>query len=87
MQIAVQIALVFAKMARFDHPQQWPSLFSDLLGQVPGGSTLMIRRTYFIMHHVLKELSSKRLAADQKNFAEVCSAAAGCLEDALPAAV
>jgi hypothetical protein len=36
-----------------------------------GPSMLMVRRTYFVLHHVLKELSSKRLAADQRAFAEV----------------
>ncbi|WIA20395.1 hypothetical protein OEZ85_004815 [Tetradesmus obliquus] len=30
-KIAVQVALVVAKVARFDFPSQWPSLFSDLL--------------------------------------------------------
>jgi hypothetical protein len=87
LQIAVQIALVIAKAARFDFPQQWPSLFSDLLaglnsssaaGQQPGQQqttqqqqVLLVRRTYFVLHHVLKELSSKRLASDQKAFAQV----------------
>lgn len=76
-----------AKVARFDFPSQWPSLFSDLLaglepnaaaaatagggGSAAGPSLLLVRRTYFVLHHVLKELSSKRLAADQKAFAEV----------------
>jgi hypothetical protein len=36
-----------------------------------GGSTLIVRRVYYILHHILKELSSKRLAADQRAFAEV----------------
>lgn len=36
-----------------------------------GASTLNVRRVYFTLHHVLKELSSKRLAADQRAFAEV----------------
>lgn len=70
-QIATQVALVFAKAARFDYPKEWPGLFTDLLGLVPSGDTLVIRRVYFILHHVLKELSSKRLAADQKNFAAI----------------
>eukprot|EP00878_Enallax_costatus_P025072 GHUV01026793.1.p1 GENE.GHUV01026793.1~~GHUV01026793.1.p1 ORF type:complete len:237 (+),score=29.13 GHUV01026793.1:355-1065(+) len=85
-QIAVQIALVIAKVARFDFPTQWPTLFHDLLagitpvpqavgapadGQQPPPSPLLVRRTYFVLHHVLKELSSKRLAADQKAFAQV----------------
>lgn len=78
----MQIALVIAKAARFDFPQQWPSLFSDLLAGLnssaaqPGQQTAqqqaqLVRRTYFVLHHVLKELSSKRLAADQKAFAQV----------------
>jgi hypothetical protein len=78
----VQIALVIAKAARFDFPQQWPTLFSDLLAglnsntaqpaqQSPQQQMLLVRRTYFVLHHVLKELSSKRLAADQKAFAQV----------------
>lgn len=75
MQIAVQTALVVAKAARFDYPRDWPSLFNDLLGQVHGGDKLTVRRVYFVLHHVLKELSSKRLVADQKNFAEVGQAA------------
>lgn len=83
-QIAVQIALVIAKAARFDFPQQWPSLFNDLLAGLANSSAapagqqlpqqqqvLLVRRTYFVLHHVLKELSSKRLAADQKAFAQV----------------
>lgn len=81
----MQIALVIAKAARFDFPQQWPTLFNDLLAGVSNSSAapagqqlsqqqqvLLVRRTYFVLHHVLKELSSKRLAADQKAFAQVC---------------
>ena len=29
------------------------------------------RRVYLVLHHVLKELASKRLPMDQRNFAEV----------------
>jgi hypothetical protein len=35
-----------------------------------------VRRVYFVLHHVLKELASKRLAADQRNFAEARGARA-----------
>ena len=31
------------------------------------------RRVYLVLHHVLKELASKRLPMDQRNFAEVSS--------------
>jgi len=70
-QIAVQIALSFAKVARHDFPREWPSLFQDLLARQDGGDLLLQRRVYLVLHHVLKELSSKRLTADQKNFAEI----------------
>ena len=74
----MQIALVYAKVARNDYPREWPSLFHDLLSNLDAAAsmagssgTLMVRRVYLVLHHVLKELSSKRLVADQKNFAEV----------------
>lgn len=70
MQFAVQIAVVFAKVARMDYPRQWPSLMEDLLGVLGGGDALRRRRGYLVLHHVLKELSSKRLAADQRNFSQ-----------------
>ena len=72
-QFAVQIAVVIAKVARNDYPRQWPALFADLLTHGRSGSTLTVRRTHLVLHHILKELASKRLAADKKVFAEVCS--------------
>ena len=70
-QIAVQVAVVFAKVARNDYPRQWQSVFVDLTALMQTGSTLTVRRIYLVLHHILKELSSKRLASDQKNFADV----------------
>jgi hypothetical protein len=67
----VQVALVFAKAARHDFPREWPDLFTALLSQLPGAAPQRVRRTYFVLHHILKELSTKRLVADQKHFAEV----------------
>lgn len=40
-------------------------------GPLQGGSTLAVRRVYLVLHHILKELASKRLLADQKNFEQV----------------
>ena len=71
MQFAVQIAVCFAKVARQDYPKMWPSLFEDLTGHMQGGGALISRRVYLVLHHVLKELATKRLATDQKNFAQV----------------
>lgn len=69
----MQVAVVIAKVARNDYPRQWPALFADLLAHGRSGSALTVRRTYLVLHHILKELASKRLAADKKVFAEVCS--------------
>ena len=66
----MQIAVVFAKIARVDYPQHWPTLIDDLLAALTGSDALKRRRGYLVLHHVLKELSSKRLAADQRNFAQ-----------------
>ena len=71
LQFAVLLALVFAKIARLDYPRYWPSLMDDLLAVTGEGDGLRRRRAYLVLHHVLKELSSKRLAADQRTFAEV----------------
>ncbi len=93
----MQVALVYAKIARNDYPREWPSLFQDLLSNLAGassaappgggagggtggstaGGTLLVRRVYLILHHIVKELSSKRLFADQKNFSEVRSLSMG----------
>ncbi len=35
---------MFAKVARFDYPSEWPGLFSDLMGGLAGGSPLHARR-------------------------------------------
>ena len=77
-QIAVQTAVVLAKVARLDFPKAWPSLFTDLLGRLQAASatpdssgTLTSRRCYLALHHTLKELSTKRLAPDQRTFSEV----------------
>lgn len=38
-QIAAQVAVTFAKVARQDFPREWPSLLSDLLGQLQVGGS------------------------------------------------
>jgi hypothetical protein len=76
-QIAVQNAVTLARVARIDYPKAWPSLFRDLLDRLHAAAqagehgTLTCRRAYLALHHILKELSSKRLASDQRVFAEV----------------
>lgn len=43
LQIAVQVALVFAKIARVDYPRAWSTLFSDLLAKLQSQNSLLIR--------------------------------------------
>lgn len=72
-QIAVQLSVLLAKVARVDHPRDWPDLFDRLLGAMGAAAEdmLMTRRLYLTLHHVVKELASKRLAADQRAFEEL----------------
>jgi hypothetical protein len=80
-QIAIQLAVVVSKMARFDYPKSWPQLFTELVSRLPPptsaesiqSNTVVAtpRRTALVLHHVLKELSSKRLASDQKCFEQL----------------
>lgn len=63
-------------MARCDYPRHWPSLLGDLAGRVSspaGPGSLQARRAFLVLHHILKEMSSRRLMADQRTFAEVRS--------------
>ena len=49
-----------------------PDLFSVLAQQLHSADVLASHRIFMILFRTLKELSTKRLTADQKNFAEVC---------------
>lgn len=73
LQIAAQLAVTIAKVARSDFPSAWPSLFHDLLAllHAPSSTPQTSRRIYLSLHVVLKELASKRLAADQRVFVQV----------------
>jgi len=73
--VALQVAVAAARVARVDYPREWGSLLSDLLGMLrsDAGDVLRERRVYLALHHVLKELASKRLLADQKAFHQVCA--------------
>lgn len=43
-QIVLQVALTYAKIARFDYPSDWPTLFHDLMANLSTGSALAVRR-------------------------------------------
>jgi Importin-beta N-terminal domain len=67
---ALQVALAVAKMARHDYPTAWPTLLDELLSPVANGaaSGLAVRRIWLALHHVVKQLATKRLPADKRNF-------------------
>lgn len=48
-----------------------PELFPALLQKLQSPDVLLTQRVYLVLNQTLKELSTKRLAADQRNFAEV----------------
>eukprot|EP00897_Mesotaenium_endlicherianum_P007868 jgi/Mesen1/7109/ME000369S06434 len=70
-QVAVQLAVLISKIARFDYPREWPELFPALISKLQSPDVLLTQRVYLVLNQVLKELSSKRLGVDQKNFASV----------------
>ncbi|KAF2186512.1 ARM repeat-containing protein [Zopfia rhizophila CBS 207.26] len=65
-RLALQSALVIAKIVRFEFPNEWPELFQQLL-QVLRSSTesvvnrLQLPRSLLILLHIIKELSTGRL--------------------------
>jgi hypothetical protein len=71
MQLALPVAVAFARVARADYPRHWPSLFQDLISLLNSHDALTTRRTFLVLHHILKELASMRLPADRRNFTEV----------------
>lgn len=72
-QISLTLAVLISKIARIDYPKEWPELFSVLAQQLQSSDVLTSHRIFMILFRTLKELSTKRLASDQKNFAEITS--------------
>ncbi|XP_024037538.1 importin-11 isoform X3 [Citrus clementina] len=72
-QVAQMLAVLISKIARFDYPREWPQLFSVLAQQLQAADVLTSHRIFMILFRTLKELSTKRLTADQRNFAEISS--------------
>ncbi|XP_068167834.1 importin-11 isoform X1 [Antennarius striatus] len=70
-QIATQIAVLIAKVARLDCPRQWPELIPILLESVKGQDGLQQHRALLTFYHVTKTLASKRLAQDRRLFQDL----------------
>ncbi|KAF3851212.1 hypothetical protein F7725_012984 [Dissostichus mawsoni] len=72
-QIATQIAVLIAKVARLDCPRQWPELIPILLESIKGQDGLQQHRALLTFYHVTKTLASKRLAQDRRLFQDLAS--------------
>ncbi|XP_054842546.1 importin-11 isoform X1 [Eublepharis macularius] len=72
-QIATQISVLIAKVARLDCPRQWPELIPTLVESVKIHDDLRQHRALLTFYHVTKTLASKRLAADRKLFYDLAS--------------
>lgn len=72
-QVATQLAVLIAKIARVDCPREWPDLLPALFEAVKSSDQLVQHRTLLTLHHVIKQLASKRLAADRRTFQELTS--------------
>ncbi|KAL2330715.1 hypothetical protein Fmac_018296 [Flemingia macrophylla] len=72
-QIALMLAVLISKIARIDYPKEWPDIFLILSQQLQSADVLASHRIFLILFRTLKELSTKRLTSDQRNFAEISS--------------
>ncbi|MCL4130243.1 UNVERIFIED_CONTAM: hypothetical protein GTU68_066008, partial [Idotea baltica] len=60
-------------MARVDCPREWPALIPTLFEGIKAQDDLVRQRTLLTLHHVVKQLASKRLAGDRRTFQELTS--------------
>lgn len=67
-QVATQLAVLIAKIARVDCPREWPTLLPALFEAVKSSDDIVRHRSLLTLHHVIKQLASKRLAADRRTF-------------------
>jgi hypothetical protein len=82
-QLAVQNAVIVAKVARLEYPLEWPKVFSDITAIIRHASdatgngagdertSLQLTRSLSILHHVVKELATGRLSRTKSNLQSV----------------
>lgn len=70
-QLAIQLAVLIAKIARYDCPKNWESLVPTLLEVIRSEDSLIQHRALLTFHQVVKTLASKRLSADRRIFQDL----------------
>ncbi|KAJ4363912.1 hypothetical protein N0V83_009364 [Neocucurbitaria cava] len=71
-RLALQNALVVAKIVRFEYPNDWPDLFQQLLQILrastdPNAYRLQLPRALVVLLYIVKELSTGRLLRTRQN--------------------
>ncbi|KAF1955056.1 ARM repeat-containing protein [Byssothecium circinans] len=75
-RLALQNALVVAKVVRIEYPHDWPDLFHQILqilraSAEPDAFRLQLPRTLLILLYIVKELSTGRLLRTRQNLQAV----------------
>ncbi|KAJ9666327.1 hypothetical protein H2201_003515 [Coniosporium apollinis] len=75
-RLALQNALVIAKIVRFEFPNDWPDVFTKLIeilhtSTSPNANRLNLPRTLLILLHIVKELATGRLIRTRANLQSV----------------
>ena len=66
--VALQLAVIVGKIARFDVPKDWPELLPALSTGVQTENMTMRHRALLVLYHTIKVLASKRLTSDRRMF-------------------
>ncbi|KAF2151677.1 ARM repeat-containing protein [Myriangium duriaei CBS 260.36] len=70
-RLALQNALVVAKIVRFEYPQDWPDAISNTLDAIRActsdSSTSRLERSLLILLYIIKELSTARIQRSRTN--------------------
>ena len=69
------LAVTIGRVARVDLPAGWPELFPALMARLQAGDASgaeALARGLLVLHRVLGELSSQRIPAGRKLYADVC---------------
>ncbi|KAI9801900.1 MAG: hypothetical protein M1833_002214 [Piccolia ochrophora] len=75
-RLALQNALVIAKIVRFEFPNDWPDVVNSVIALLrsssnPGANPMHLPRTLLILLHIIKELSTARLQRSKASLQSV----------------
>ncbi|XP_025988131.1 importin-11 [Solenopsis invicta] len=71
--LAIQLAVLISKIARYDCPREWNTLVPTLLEVIRQENPLAQHQAVLTLHHVVKALASRRLFDGQRIFRELAA--------------